>query len=250
MKRSLLAGMAAAGLLAALVPASAFAQTIELGATTTGLVAPTCPPATTGTACTIVLTQSTAIETIRDGTAYPTRVKKAGVIVAFTLGLSSLDPNRTKALADLKFLDHHYGGVPLASITVLRPVGKKSAFQWKATQEGSPTYHLIPYLGQVVQFPLAKPLPVQPGDAVALTVPSWAPVLSIDLAAKQFAYRQSRTTNCPNASLTQTSQLLIGSIATYGCNYPGTRVEYSVTEITSPVPTKNFVHAPDIAGGR
>ena len=38
---------------------------------------------------------------------------------------------------------------------------------------------------------------------------------------------------------------MIGATATYGCDYPGTRVEYTATEITNPVQTKNFVHAPD-----
>jgi hypothetical protein len=242
MKRILLAGTAAAGLLGALVPASASAKVIELGATSTALVAPACPPAPA--ACNIVLTQVTALETIRDSRAYPTKVTKAGQIVAFTLGLSSLDPDRKKAKADLVFLDHHHGGVPQAAVTVLRPVGKASDHKWQVTGESSPTVHLIPYLGQIVQFPLAKPLPVQPGDAVALTVPTWAPVLTINQSTN-FAYRQSRASNCASVADTQESQLLIGATATYGCNYPGTRVEYSATEITNPVPTKNYVHAPD-----
>ena len=242
MKRSLLAGTAAAGLLGALVPASASAKIIELGSTSTALAAPTCPPG--GAACNIVLTQVTALQTIRDNRTYPTKVTKAGQIVAFTLGLSGLDSDRKKAKADLLFLDHHYGGVPQAAITVLRPVGKASDHKWQVTGESSPTVHLIPYLGQVVQFPLAKPLPVKPGDAVALTVPTWAPVLTINQSSK-FAYRQSRAANCANPATTQQAQLLIGATAAYGCAYSGTRVEYSATEITNPVQTKNYVHAPD-----
>ncbi len=243
MKRSLLAGTAAAGLLGVLVPASATAKVIELGTTSSELIAPTCPPAPA--ACNIVLTQVTALETIRDSKAYPTKATKAGQIVAFTLGLSSLDPDRKKAKADLKFLDAHHGGVPQAAITVLRPVGKASQHRWQVTGESSPTVHLIPYLGQVVQFPLAKPLPVQPGDAVALTIPTWAPVLTINQTTTAFAYRQSRATNCAIPADTQQSQLLIGATATYGCDYPGTKVEYTATEITNPVQTKNYVHAPD-----
>ncbi len=249
MKRSLLAGTAAAGLLGVLVPASASAKLIELGATTSPLVAPTCPTGSGGSACRIVLTQVTALESIRDGTSYPTKVTKAGQIVAFTLGISLLDPNRTKAKQDIHFLDSTYGGVPQAAITVLKPVGKASDFHWQVTAESSPTVHLIPFLGQVAQFPLAKPLPVDPGDTVALTIPTWAPVLSINLTANKFAYRQSRAANCSSPATTQQAQLLIGATAIYGCDYPGTRVEYSATEITNPVPTKNYVHAPDLASG-
>jgi len=250
MKRTFLAGMAVAGLSGALLTASASAKIIELGATTSPLVAPTCPANAAGSACKIVLTEVTALETIRDGQVYPTTVTKAGQIVAFTLGLSSLDPNRKTAKSDIHFLDSTYGGVPQAAISVLKPVGKASQRRWQLTGESSPTVHLIPYLGQVVQFPLAKPLAVQPGDAVALTIPTWAPVLTINQTAAKFAYRQSRATNCPNPAITQQAQLVIGATATYGCDYPGTRVEYSATEVTNPVPTKNYVHAPDLPSRR
>ena len=251
MKRFLLAAMTAAGLLGALVPASAAGKVIELGATTPSpLVAPVCPAGVTPANCKIVLTQSTAIETIRDSVAYPTKVTQAGQIVAFTLGLSRLDANRAKAKADIHYLDSTYGGVPKAQITVLKPVGKASKRTWQVTAASSPAVHLIPYLGQVVQFPLSKPLPVQPGEMVALTTPTWAPVLSFDLPLKTFAYRQSRTAGCPLPATSQTAQLLIGATATYGCDYPGTRVEYSATEITNPLQTKNYVHARDIPGKR
>jgi hypothetical protein len=92
-----------------------------------------------------------------------------------------------------------------------------------------------PYLGQVVQFPLAQSLPVQPGDAVALTTPTWAPVLSIQLSNKRFAYRQSRRANCNNPPSTTQAQLSLGLTTRYLCDYPGTRVEYSATEVTNPV---------------
>jgi hypothetical protein len=98
----------------------------------------------------------------------------------------------------------------------------------------------------VAQFPLDKSLSVQPGDVIALTTPTWAPVLTYQLSTSQFAYRQRRTTGCSSASTTSAAQLLLRSTATYGCNYPGTRLEYSATEVTDAVPTKNFVHAPDV----
>jgi hypothetical protein len=241
-----MAAAAAGGLLAALVPASASAAVIELGATSTKLVAPSCPPGVTPTNCRIVLTEVTALQTIRDGTTYPTTVKKAGAIVAFTLGLSKLDTNRAKAKSDIHFLDTTFGGTTQAAISVLRSTGPKSSRQWTVRGE-SPVFHLQPYLGQVVQFPLPNALPVKPGDVVALTVPTWAPVLTFNLPPTTFAYRQSRT-DCKNAVAMGKAQLVIGSTATYGCNFPGTRVEYTATEVTSPVQTKNYVHASDVSG--
>src|SRR5947208_366972 len=118
MKRSLLLAAAAGGLSGALAPATASAKIIELGATATPLVAPVCPSSVKPQNCTIVLTRVTALETIRDGIAYPTKVTKPGKIVAFTVGLSKLDSNRKTAKADIHFLDTAYGGVPQVAITV------------------------------------------------------------------------------------------------------------------------------------
>ncbi len=49
---------------------------------------------------------------------------------------------------------------------------------------------LEPYLGQTVQFPLATSLAVKKGDIVALTVPTWAPVLTQLLSDGSVVARQ------------------------------------------------------------
>ncbi len=256
MKRFLLATAASAGF-AVMIASAASAQVIELGATKSPLTAPVCPTSVSAANCTIVLTQVTGLETIRDGIAYPTTVKKAGVIVAFTLGLSRLDPNATTAKSDVSFLDHKYGGTTQAAITVLKPVGKKNLRRWQVRAE-SPIYHLQPYLGTVAQFPLAAglgapgspamaaPLPVFKGDTIALTVPTWAPVLSFGLNTKSFAYRQSRRGNCNHPAASEQAQLTIGQNTQYLCDYTGTRVEYSATEVTTPVPPSTQIHAVDL----
>jgi hypothetical protein len=235
MKRSLLVPLATL-LLAALVPATALAAEIELGATSTAVVAPVCPAGVSQSACKIVLTQVTALETVRDGVDYPTTVRKAGEIVAFTLGVSALSSSAKTVAGDIKYLNTTYGGSAQAELTVLRPIGKHSLRQWAVAAQ-SADYHLQSYLGQVVQFPLATPLPVVPGEVIALTVPTWAPVLSFDLTPSKFAYRQSRKANCTYPPASLQAQLTIGQNAAYQCDYPGTRVEYTATEITSPTPT-------------
>jgi hypothetical protein len=235
MKRSFLA-TAGAVALCGLVPASAAATILELGATTTPLVAPTCPKGLAPAQCTIILTRATALETIRDNVAYPSTVRKAGRIVAFTVGLSALSSNPTTAQSDVKFLDTSYGGDAQVAVTVLKLVGPKSQRTWQVVEE-SPLVDVQPYLGQVAQFPLTTSLPVVRGEAIALTTPTWAPVLSIDLSSSHFAYRQSRSRNCNNPPSTTQAQLTVGQSARYMCDYPGTRVEYSATEATNPVPT-------------
>src|SRR5947209_4389067 len=122
MKRTLIT-TAATMLCAALVPAAASAAIVELGATSSPLVAPSCPKGVAPANCTIILTRVTAMETLRDAVAYPTTVKHSGRIVAFTVGLSRLSSNATTAHNDIHLLDSTYGGTARVAITVLRPTG-------------------------------------------------------------------------------------------------------------------------------
>jgi hypothetical protein len=233
MKRFLLA-TAGAVALCGLLPTAADATISELGATTSPLIAPACPKGVPPSECTIILTRATALETIRDNVAYPSKVKQAGRIVAFTVGLSALSSNATTAQQDIKFLDNSYGGNAQVGITVLKPVGKKTAWTWQVVAQ-SPMVEVQPYLGQVAQFPLTTTIPVVRGEVIALTTPTWAPALSIDLSTSHFAYRQSRKSNCNNPPSTSQAQVNVGQSASYSCDYPGTRVEYSATEVTNPV---------------
>ena len=80
------------------------------------------------------------------------------------------------------------------------------------------------------------------GELVALTVPTWAPVLSFDLSTTKFSYSQSRTlsrttggtSSCNTSAGANLAQITIGQLSNYSCNFPGTRVEYSALEITTP----------------
>ncbi len=240
----LAAALVAAGLAA--VPALASAQIIELGRTASPLVAPACPKGASPSQCYIILTRTTALQTVSDGAKYPTKVKKNGWIVAFTVGLSNLSSSTSTERSFLHTLNRNYGGAPQLAITVLKPERRN---KYAVTAE-SPVFHLTPFLGQVLQEPLSLPpsftqftaLPVAKGDLVGLTVPTWAPVLSYNLNPRRFAYRQSRLHNCKNAAATQTAQQAVGASTRYLCNYPGTRVEYSVTEVVNQPYPKKYIH--------
>jgi hypothetical protein len=238
-----------AALLAVLVtsPASALATIVELGQTKTPIAAPSCPKGVSPSQCFIILTRTTAIQSVSDGVSYPTKVKKAGWIVAFTLGLSNLSTSSTTEHSYLHTLDTAYGGTPQIALTVLKP-GPSNRYTVAAQ---SATFRLIPFLGQVLQEPLSLPpnftsftaLPVKPGEVVGVSVPTWAPVLSYNLSTTKFAYRQSRMGNCKNAAGTQTAQQTVGATTRYLCNYTGTRVEYSATEVLNTPYPKSYVHA-------
>lgn len=246
MKRLPLLTPALTGLLLALAPGAATAKLVELGQTASPIVAPACPSGVSPSNCFIILTRTTAVQSTSDGVAYPTTVKQDGFIVAFTVGLSRLSSNTTTERNYLHVLDQAYGGTPQLVLTVLKP-GPNHRFTVAAQ---SATFHLIPFLGSVLNEPLSLPpsftsftaLPVKKGDVIALTVPTWAPVLSYNLNASKFAYRQSRTANCKHAAGGQTAQQSVGASTRYLCTYTGTRVEYTATEITNTPYPKTYVH--------
>lgn len=238
-----------AGLIAtvlAMAPGVATAKLVELGQTSTPIAAPVCPRGVSPSQCFIILTRTTAVQSVGDGVVYPTTVKQDGWIVAFTVGLSKLSSSTSTEKNYLHILDQAYGGTPQLALTVLKP-GPNSKFTVAAQSQ---TFHLIPFLGSVLQEPLALPpsftqftaLPVKKGEVIGLTVPTWAPVLSYNLNARKFAYRQSRKANCTHAAGGQTAQLTVGASTQYRCSYTGTRVEYSVTEVVNTNYPKSYVH--------
>ncbi len=213
---------------------SQIGKVVVLGGTSTPVKAPVCPSGVAPQNCTIVMTRATALETITNRSGFPTSVKQNGQIVAFTVGLAQLSTNATTAKSFVSTLNSKYGGAPQAALTVLKP-GAKS--RWTVVAE-SPVVNLQRYLGYIVQFPLKTPIAVSKGETLALTVPTWAPILSYNLAPSFYAYRQSRTFNCTQPGTQQNAQLTVGSSTRYLCNYPGTRAEYAGVELTTPVAPK------------
>ncbi|MGH2866180.1 MAG: hypothetical protein ACRDNK_01245 [Solirubrobacteraceae bacterium] len=238
-----------AGLIAAafaVAPGIAGAKLVELGSTATPIASPVCPKGVSPSQCFIILTRTTAVQSVSDGVTNPTTVKHDGWVVAFTVGLSKLSTTASTEKNYLHVLDQAYGGTPQLALTVLKP-GPKNKFTVAAQSQ---TFHLIPFLGQVLQEPLALPpsftqftaLPVKKGEVIGLTVPTWAPVLAYNLNARKFSYRQSRKANCTHAAAGQTAQLTVGASTQYLCSYTGTRVEYSVTEVVNTPYPKSYVH--------
>ena len=231
--------------LAALLPGVASAQTVELGQTTTPVAAPACLKGQPLADCRIVLTRTTAVQAMSDGVINPTRVNQEGWLVSFTVGLSNLVANQKQRASLIAAQNAQHGGAPELQLTVLRP-GRNNTF----TVAGeSSVYTLTPFLGRLLQQPLAAApsfstftaLHVERGEVVGLTVPTWAPVLNYSLSPTQFAYRQSRRANCKNTAAGQTAQTRTGENGRYGCYYTGTRVEYSATEVTDTVAPKTYV---------
>jgi hypothetical protein len=241
--------LAAAIVSAALLPAAASAANIPIGVTKTPVVGPTCPSTVPLKDCTILLAQRTAYETLSDGIANPDMVKQSGVISSFTLGLAGTSLITPSIIASRDAL---YGGPPEAQLTALFPTGTAAKPAYRVVAQ-SEVVKLKSELGQVAEFPLTNPLPVVRGEVIALTIPTWAPVLAIEQTPTQFSYSQSRAksmvtikvatktgsknervSSCSTSSSVNLAQIVVGELSNYSCNYPGARIEYSALEITTP----------------
>jgi hypothetical protein len=213
--------LAAAGaVLAALLCATpASARIIEVGAAPQEAT-PTCPSSpclavsrTTGYQAKVVDSRSVFV------------VPADGRIVAWTISLGSPDQRQ------IDFFESSFGEAS-AGVTILRRGNR--LFHRVVGQ--SPVQELAPYFGQKVQFPLVTSIPVERGNVVALTVPTWAPALS-QLVDDGSSWRASRPKNRCNDTDSQTAQTRMRQLTQYRCLYRA-RLTYSATLITQPRPNK------------
>jgi hypothetical protein len=218
MKRS--AAAIAAFTVCALAPAAAHAKVIEIGDYGDPMV-PACP----GKPC-LAVSRTTGyqakVQTNRGLMTAPAN----GRIVAWTVTLSK------PSAPQVKFFTTNYGGASQAGITVLS-VGAHLRDTVKAS---GPLVTLTPYFGSTAQFPLATSIAVRKGDLIALTVPTWAPVLQVGLGGDT-SWRASRGRNKCKDNSSQTAQLNVKDKAQYFCLYRTARLTYTATLITNPKKT-------------
>lgn len=207
----------AALIAAVVVPAAASARVIELG-TFDKRPQPACP----GADC-FAVSRTTGYQGKVDGNHNIMQAPKDGRIVAWTIYLSK--PSKKQ----IDFFDTTLGGEPSAGITVFTP-GKKYAHTIGAS---SPIMPLTDYLGERVQFPLARSIPIEKGQWVALTVPTWAPALEIGQTSGT-SWRASRAKGACNDTTTQTAQTTNGRTTSFDCQYQTARLTYSVLMLTNP----------------
>jgi hypothetical protein len=217
LRKLLLATLTAVVLLPA-APASA--KIIEVGKTR-ATHKPSCP----ADPC-LAVSRTTGFQKRVGAQRDPYTVPADGRIVAWTVTLGS--PNKKQRT----FFESNYGGPASAGVIVWRPNKKKpmSGRAFRAT----PLKPLRPYFGRTVQFPLEQTLKVKKGDIVALTVPTWAPVLAVGLPNTS-RWRATRPANRCQDTQTQTAHR-INQRAEYGCLYRTARLTYSATLITEPKP--------------
>ena len=158
------------------------------------------------------------------GVNLPFRVPGRGEITAWSISLA-LPSNKQRS-----FFNDFFGPPPEARIAILKRVPESQPPRYKLRSQ-SPIRVLTPYLGQRVRFGLGRALPVQPGNIVALTVPTWAPAFGINLAGKNIWRASRHQGKCRSAADLRRSRphQIPGSRRPYGCRYRGYRLLYTAT---------------------
>lgn len=154
----------------------------------------------------------------------PFNVRRNGTVKAWTLTLSQ--PTSSQRT----FFNGFFGTPPEARLAILRRVPGTNPPRYNLRAQGS-IHVLSPYLGQTVKF--GASLPVEKGDIVGLTVPTWAPAFAEGLTSNN-AWRASREPGrCTNSTDVRQGepQLKLGTRATYGCRYSTARLLYTVTVV-------------------
>ena len=205
----------AAAVLAA--PAVASAEIIELGSQPAG-TPPSCP-----TQPCLAVSRTTGYQAKVGPTRGLMIAPKSGRIVAWTIALGNPGEQQTE------FFNQRLGGESEAQITVLDPQAKLRS---QVMAHGA-ARKLAPYFGSTVQFALSRSLRVRKGWAVALTVPTWAPALSVGLGADT-SWRASRGRGDCEDTQAQTAQLDEEQIAQYYCLYRTARLTYTATLVVDP----------------
>jgi hypothetical protein len=205
----------------------ASARIVELGATADP-ANPSCP----ADPCVAVVRVTGYQGRAAGGPKNPYYIRRDGHIVAFTVNLSAPSAEQTT------FFNNNYGSPAQVQLSVLRK-GKtrKTRLEHRLVQQTEP-FSVDTYFGSSPTFVLEEPLRVKEGNWIALTVPTWAPMLAIDLSGRDW-WRSSRAKgSCdPPRSLRQFAMDDLRQINVFGCTYSGARLLYTATYIPNNRPT-------------
>lgn len=218
-------GMALAGCLALLIAvvASAGAATASKTTVILGETATTPDPSCPDSPCQAI-GSVTGFQVSTSQGSLPFSVRKAGTIKSWTLTLAQPTSSQRS------FFNGFFGTPPEARLAILRRVPETNPPRYNLRAQGS-IHVLSPYLGQTVKF--GASLPVEKGDIIGVTVPTWAPAFAQGLPESN-AWRASREPGkCVNSTDVRQGepQQKVGTRATYGCRYSTARLLYTATVV-------------------
>lgn len=230
-----------ATVLALAVPIAASGKIVSLGEGDPFLPTSACP----NDPC-LAAYQMTGYQERSEGkTTSPYYVRRDGRIVAFTVKLGKL------AQVQIDAFDSRIGSPAAVRLTVVRRGKKKTRRNDHRVLAQSQVFEIDKYFGSSPTFVLDEPLPVERGSFVALTVPTWAPVLAPVPATDNALWRSSR----PKGGCTTTATKLapdsakekVGALSTWGCNYKNERLLYTATFVPENRTTKPAADPPSAA---
>ena len=173
MKRILLLTFVLAAAL--VLPSSASARIIELGGTADP-AALNCP-GTTENPCVAAVRMTGYQGRATGGPKNPYYIRRDGFLVAFTVQLAK------PTAEEIKYFQDNFGTPSTARISVLRRgTNRKTRLDHRLVNQ-SERFGLDSYFGSKPTFAFDKPIPVKKGNWIALTVPTWAPLLALGPAA-------------------------------------------------------------------
>jgi hypothetical protein len=225
MKRILLLTSVAAAAVAAL-PSAASARVIELG-TPADEASLNCP-GTTENPCVAAVRMTGLQGRSSGGRKNPYYIRRDGHLVAFTLQLAK------PTAEEVEFFNSNFGTPSTARISVMRRGDtRQTRLNYRLITQ-SERFELDPYFGSSPTFVFDAPIPVKKGNWIAITVPTWAPLLSTNLARTNW-WRSSRARrSCePPRSLRQFAMEDLRDVNVFGCTYNGARLLYTVTYVPS-----------------
>jgi hypothetical protein len=153
-----------------------------------------------------------------------TTAPEDGQLVAWALRLSKPKSSQQKFFGKF-YKEQDLGTAPTARIAVLK---HQEGNDFKLKAQG-PVEDLGDKLGSKPRFNLAEPIPIQEGDVIALTVPTWISNFAVDLSSRN-VWRASRKKGaCENANDIKKGdpQESVGSVRGYDCVYRGARLLYT-----------------------
>lgn len=165
----------------------------------------------------------TGFQVEADGKRKLFKAPSDGHIVAWSVDLSKPTDDQIDSFSKI-FEDKKYNGAPVARLAILKDAGKN---RFKLAKQ-SPPIKLRSRLGRRPVFTLGKPIRVQKGRAVALTLPTWAPLFRDGLSRSADIWAASRDPDkCSGAEVPDAKpQQKVGSTRTYGCRLKGERILY------------------------
>ena len=225
MKRFALTTAVLAAALAVLAPAAS-ARLIELGGTADA-VSLNCP-GTTEVQCVAAVRMTGYQGRSSGGPKNPYYIRRDGHLIAFTVQLSK------PTAEEVDFFNSSFGTPSTARISVLRRGDTRKTRLSHRLIRQSDRFTLNPYFGSKPTFVFDQPIPVKKGNWIAITVPTWAPLLATPVARENW-WRSSRPSDScdPPQSLRQFAMEDLREVTKFGCTYHGARLLYSVTYVPS-----------------